>query len=90
MLLGMELFGIPIGTVLALLILVVVLMVGYTVGSHLTGFGVTPVEWEENNGVKYRPAKTVWDWMELLGPWSVTALLALFGTQYSAALQNEA
>jgi hypothetical protein len=73
MLLGMELFGIPIVTVVTLLMILVIMLLGYTVASHYMGFGVTPIEWED-----------------LLSPWSITALVALFGIQYSAELQNEA
>jgi uncharacterized protein YjbI with pentapeptide repeats len=89
MLLGMELLGIPIMAVVALL-MIAILLLGYTVFSHVMGFGVTRVEWEDDKGVKYRPPKTFWDWLELSGPWSITVLLALVGTQYSAALQNQA
>jgi hypothetical protein len=90
MLLGMELFGIPIVTVVTLLMILVIMLLGYTVASHYMGFGVTPIEWEDDEGVKYRPPRTLWDWMDLLSPWSITALVALFGIQYSAELQNEA
>jgi hypothetical protein len=57
---GMELFGIPVPPVAALVCVFLIFLLSYTVGSRYMGFGVTRVEWEEN-GVEYRPPKTVWD-----------------------------